>query len=96
MSQPRRFPLDETNQIEPETLENFWRRLIKIEEECNFESITADKLLISKFMIAITDKIFRDKLKNEKKHEMKQSIEMIKQNTCEKRREIARTQYRNH
>ena len=73
-----------TKQTESETPEGFWRRLMKIEKECNFESITAEELLISKFMIAITDKKLRDKLMKEK-HEMKKLIEMIKQNTYEKK-----------
>ena len=60
-----------TKQTESETPEDFWRRLIEIEKECNFESITAEELLISKFMTAITDKKLRDKLMKEKKLEMK-------------------------
>ena len=35
-----------TKQTESETPEDFWRRLIEIEKECNFESITAEELLI--------------------------------------------------
>ena len=65
--------------------EDFWRRLIEFEKECNFENITAEELLISKFMTAITDKKLRDKLMNEKKPEMKKAVEMIKQNTYEKK-----------
>ena len=60
-----------TKQTEAETPEDFWRRLTEIEKECNFESITAEELLISKFMTAITDKKLRDKLMKEKKTEMK-------------------------
>ena len=37
---------------EAETPEDFWRRSIETEKECNFESITAEELLISKFMTA--------------------------------------------
>ena len=74
-----------TKQTEAETPEDFWRRLIEIEKECNFESITAEELLISKFTTAITDKKLRDKLMKEKKPEMKKTIEMIKQNTYEKK-----------
>ena len=74
-----------TKQTESETPEDFWRSLIEIEKECNFESITAEDLLISKFMTAITDKKLRDKLMKEKKLEMKKAIEMIKQNTYEKK-----------
>ena len=74
-----------TKQTENETPEDFWRRLIEIEKECNFENITPEKLLISKFMTAITDRKLRDKLMKEKKPEMKKTIEMIKQNTYEKK-----------
>ena len=72
-------------QTEAETPEDFWRRLIEIEKECNFENITAEELLISKFMTAITDKKHLDKLMKEKKPDMKKIIEMIKQNTYEKK-----------
>ena len=62
-----------TKQTKAETPEDFWRRLIEIEKECNFESITAEELLISKFLTAITDKKLRDKLMKEKKPEMKKN-----------------------
>ena len=55
-----------TKQTETETPEDFWRRLIEIEKECNFENITAEELLISKFMTAITDRKLRDKLMKKK------------------------------
>ena len=42
--------------------EQFWRRLIEIEEECNLNTISAEELLISKYMTAITDKKLRDKI----------------------------------
>ena len=74
-----------TKQTEAETPEDFWRRLIEIEKECNFESITAEELLVSKFMTAITDKKLRDKLMKEKNSEMKKTTEMIKQNTYGKK-----------
>ena len=74
-----------TKQTEAETPEDFWRRLIEIGKDCNFESITAEELLISKFMTAITDKKLRDKLMKEKKPERKKTIEIIKQNTYEKK-----------
>ena len=44
-----------TKQTEAETSEDFWRKLIEIVKECSFEGITAENLLISKFMTAITD-----------------------------------------
>ena len=70
-----------SKQTESETPEDFWRRLIEIEKECTFEGITAEDLLISKYLTAITDTKLRDKLMKEKKLELKKTIEMIKQNT---------------
>ena len=55
------------------------------DKECTFERITAEDLLISKFMTAITDTKLRDKLMKEKKLELKKTIEMIKQNTYERK-----------
>ena len=74
-----------TKQTETETPEDFWRRLIEIEKECAFEGITAEDLLISKFMTAITDTKLQDKLLKEKKLELKKTIEMIKQNTYKRK-----------
>ena len=69
-------------QTEEETPKEFWRRLIEIEKECNFNTISADELLISKYMTAITDKKLMMK---EKTLEKKKTIEIIKQNTYEKK-----------
>ena len=77
-----------TTQSKTETLEDFWRRLIEIEKECAFEGITAGDLLISKFMTAITDTKLRDKLMKKKKLELKKTIEMIEQNTYERKNRI--------
>ena len=74
-----------TKQTKTETPEDFWRRLFEIEKECIFENITAEELLVSKFMTANMDRKLRDKLMKEKKPEMKKTIEMIKQNTYEKK-----------
>ena len=62
-------------QTEEETPEDFWRRLIEIEKECNFNTISAEELLISKHMTAITDKKLRDKIMKEKTLELKKIIE---------------------
>ena len=72
-------------QSEEETPEDFWRRLIEIEKECNFGSISAKELLISKYMTAITDKKLRYEIMKEKTLELKKIIELIKQNTYEKK-----------
>ena len=74
-----------TKQTETKTPEDFWRRLIEIEKECAFKGITAEDPLISKFMTAITDTKLRDKLMKVKKLEWKKTIEMIKQNTYERK-----------
>ena len=80
-----------TKHAESETPEDFWRRLIEIEKECNFENITAEEFLISKFMTAITDKKLRDKLMKEKTRDEKSNrndqTEHIRSN---------KTQYRKH
>ena len=48
-------------QTEEETPEEFWRRLVEIEKESNFNTISAEELLISKYMTAITDKKYGTK-----------------------------------
>ena len=50
-------------QREEETPEKIWRQLIEIEKEGNFNTISAEELLISKYMTAITDKKLRDKIR---------------------------------
>ena len=80
-----------TKQTEEETPEEFWRRLIDIEKECNFNTISAEELLISKYMTAITVKKLRDKRMKNAGIE-KNFFEMIKQNTYEKK--IKTIQYR--
>ena len=52
-------------QSENETPENIWRRQIEIEKECNSNTTSAEKLLISKYVTAITDKKLRDKMMKE-------------------------------
>ena len=74
-----------TIQAESEIPEVFWRRLIEIEKECVFEGITTEDLLISKFITRTTDTKLRDKLLKEKKLELKKTIEIIKQNTYERK-----------
>ena len=44
----------------------FWRRLIERKNECAFEGITAEDLLLSEFMTAIRDTKLGDKLMKEK------------------------------
>ena len=42
-------------QSENETPEELWRRIFDIEKECNFNTISPEELMISKYMTAITD-----------------------------------------
>ena len=72
-------------QKDTETPEEFWRRLIDIEKECNFEGMSAEELLISKFMNSIIDKKLRDKLMKQPKADMKKTIELIKQDTYDRK-----------
>ena len=60
-------------QTEEETPEKFWRRLIEIEKECKFSRISAEELLTSKYMTAITDKKLRDKMMKGKTLELKKN-----------------------
>ena len=53
-------------QTEDETPEKFWRGLIEIEKDCNFNTNSVEKLLISKYMTARTNKKLRDKIMKEK------------------------------
>ena len=45
--------LDQT--VRNRNTKDFWRKIIEIEEDCAFEGITAEDLLISKYMTATTD-----------------------------------------
>ena len=72
-------------QTEDETPEEFWRRLIEIEKECNFNTISAEELLISKYMTAITNKKLWNKIMKEKTLKLKKIIELIKHKTYEKK-----------
>ena len=57
-------------QTEEETPEEFWRRRIEIEKECNLKTISTEELLVYKYMTAITDKKLRNKLMKEKTLEL--------------------------
>ena len=71
-------------QTEEETPEKFWRQLIEIEKECNVNTYSAEEILISKYMTAITDEKFWDEIMKEKTLELKKIFELLKQNTYEK------------
>ena len=51
----------------------------------NFNTISAEEQLISKYMTAITDKKMRDKKLKEKTLELKKIFELVKPNTYEKK-----------
>ena len=74
-------------QTEEETPEEFWRELIKIEKECNFSAISAEHLLISKYMTAIIDKNLRDKIMKQKTLELKKMLEIIENKTHTKKKQ---------
>ena len=82
-------------QTQEETPEEFWRRLIEIKKECNFITISAEELLISKYMTAITVKKLRDKIMK-KNTGIEEGIEerMNSLNRTHMRRKTKRTQYR--
>ena len=73
--------------IGPEALYQMTRAEYKTEPDK-----IAVNLLVSKFMTTIMDTKLRDKLMKEKKLELKKTIKVIKQNTCEKKTE--KTPYR--
>ena len=73
--------------------EEFWRRIFEIEKECNFNIISAEELLISKYMTAIIDKKLRDKMMEEKTLEMKkQKKQLNREKKTHMRRRTERTQ----
>ena len=73
-----------TKQTETITPEDFWRRLIEPEKECAFEAITAEDLLISNYDRNYGYNTPRQ-INERKKLELKKTIEMIKQNTYERK-----------
>ena len=71
-------------QTEEETPDKFCRRIFEIEKECKFNTISAEELLISKYMTATTNKKLQDKIMK-KTLELKKVIKLIKQKTYEKK-----------
>ena len=51
-----------------------------MEKERSFNIISAEELLIPKYMTAITDTNLRDKIMKEKTLELKKIVELLKQN----------------
>ena len=68
-----------------ETPEDRWRKLVSLEKNCEFKDIKQEDLLISKFITSITDKKLREKLIREKTLNLKNTIDLITQDSYEKR-----------
>ena len=70
-----------------ETPEEHWKKLIEIEENCDFPNsgIKPADLLISKFITSITDEKLRDKLVKERNITIPQLNEFLKQDTYDKK-----------
>ena len=82
-----------TTTVRQNRQKNHRRTLIEIEKVCNFNIITAEELLISKYMKAITDKKLRGKLMKETIGIEKKTIEQTNK-TPEKR--TRKKQFRKH
>ena len=72
-------------QEENETPEEHWRKLISLEKNCEFKDIKQEHLLISNFITSITDKKLRAKLFREKTLNMKTTMDLVTQDSYEKR-----------
>ena len=72
-------------QEENETPEEHWKKLITLEKNCEFKDIKQEEILISKFITSITDKKLREKLIREKTLNLKTTVELITQNSYDRR-----------
>ena len=72
-------------QEENETPEEHWKKLITLEKNCEFKDIKQEDILISKFITSITDKKLREKLIREKTLNLKTTVELITQNSYDRR-----------
>ena len=72
-------------QEENETPEEHWKNLITLEKNCEFKDIKQEDLLIPKFIASITDKKLREKLIREKTLNLKTTVELITQNSYDRR-----------
>ena len=73
-------------QKDNETPEEHWKKLITLGKTCEFTDIKQEDLLISKFITSITDKKLREKLIREKTLNRKITIELITQDSYDRRR----------
>ena len=72
-------------QEENETPEDHWKKLVTLEKNCDFKNIKQEDFLISKFITSITDKKIREKLIREKRPDLKTTIELLTQNSYDRR-----------
>ena len=68
-----------------ETSEEHWRKLVSLEKKCEFKDIKQEDLLISKCITSITDKQLREKLIREKTLNLKTTMDLVTQDSYEKR-----------
>ena len=76
---------DCAKQEDNETPEDHWRKLVSLERNCEFKEIKQEDLLITKFIISITDKELREKLIRENSQNLKTTMDLITQGSYEKR-----------
>ena len=72
-------------QDENETPEEHWKKLVALERNCDFKDIKQEDLKISKFITSITDKKLRQKLNREKTLNLQTTMELITQDSYDKR-----------
>ena len=72
-------------QEENETSEDDWRKLVSLENDCEFKDMKLEKLLISKFITSITDKKLREKLIRETTLNLKTTMDLVTQDSYDKR-----------
>ena len=72
-------------QEDNETPEEHWRKLVSLEKNCEFKDIKQADLLKSKFITSITDKKLREKLIREKTLNLKNTMDLVTQDSYEKR-----------
>ena len=68
-----------------ETPEEHYKKLITLEKNCDFKDVQQEDLLISKIITSITDKKLRVKLIREKILDMKTTVELLTQNSYDRR-----------
>ena len=68
-----------------ETPEKHWKKLITLEKNCEFKHNKQGDIFMSKFITSITDKKLREKLIREKTLNLKTTVELITQNSFDRR-----------